>query len=303
MQCEQLTCSSPRPRTLACGTSRRKRKPSQKAADGRRAAHAAVGSLDAANASLAPRSSNAVTAHIAAEVAPSLSLDLSVAELLTQVIGPAAAAYVGRVHVSDMVLAARLEPRAPLANFSVSGQSAIMRAASGLSALVRRQAEELRGACDTLREAGESDAPAWLLGKRAPPHAEAALHALQLHVQALTATLEDALSPSRGYVAVLQRPLSAPERGHIADNTFSLAELHKFLSSAQSLLAQMRCKRGAATIYLQTSAAILDLIALITSVTANNHRERIAEFGQRAAENFVWPTPFFEHAKAVGCPL
>ena len=232
-----------------------------------------------------------------------LCLDLSVAELLTQVIGPAAAAYVGRVYVSDMVLAARLEPRAPLANFSVSGQTAIMRAASGLSAMVTRHAEELREACDALREAGENDAPAWLLGKRAPPHAEAALHALQLHVHALTATLEDALSPTRGYVAVLQRPLSAPEKGHIADNTFSLAELHKFLSSAQSLLAQMRCKRGCAATYLQTSSAILDMIALITSVTANNHRERIAEFGQRAGETLVWPTPFFEHAKAVGCAL
>ena len=202
-----------------------------------------------------------------------------------------------------MVIAARLEPRAPLANFSVPGQTAILQASTVMNGLVTRHAAELREACETLREAGESDAPAWLLGKRAPPHAEAALHALQLHVQALTATLEDALSPTRGYVAVLQRPLSAPERGHIADNTFSLGELHKFLSSAQSMLAQMRCKRGGATTYLETSAAILDLIALITSVTASNHRERIAEFGPRAATSVVWPTPFFEHAKAVGCPL
>ena len=248
-----------------------------------------------------PGSSSASEAQLSAEVVP--LPNLSVRELLAQVIGPAAAAYVGRVHVSDMVIAARLEPRAPLANFSVPGQTAILQASTAMNGMVTRHAAELREACETLREAGESDAPAWLLGKRAPPHAEAALHALQLHVQALTATLEDALSPTRGYVAVLQRPLSAPERGHISDNTFSLGELHKFLSSAQSMLAQMRCKRGGATTYLETSAAILDLIALITSVTASNHRERIAEFGPRAATSLVWPTPFFEHAKAVGCPL
>ena len=190
-----------------------------------------------------------------------------------------------------------------MATYSISGQTAIMRASESLSARSTRHAEDLREVCVALRAAGESDAPAWTLAKRAPPHAEAALHVLQLHVHALTATLEDALSPSRGFVAVMQRPLSAPERGHIADNSYSLTELHKFLSSAQSMLAQMRCQRGGAAIYLDTSAAILDLVALITSTTANNHRERLAEFGPRAAAEVVWPTPFFEHAKAVGCSL
>ena len=225
--------------------------------------------------------------------------ELSATELLMQA-SPSAASYIGRLLVLSMALAARAEPRAPIGNFCVKGLGAVAAACSSLSTLVTRHAGELRDASAALRLTGDCDAPAWQLGRRVPPHGENALHVLQLHMNALAATLEDGLSPTRGYEATFGRPLSAPERGHIADMTFMLGELHKFLASAQSMLAQLRCRRGGAPTYLDCAAGVLDLIAHITSHTATSNLRRIEEFGARAAADVVWPSRYLEHAKAVG---
>ena len=227
--------------------------------------------------------------------------ELCAVELLAHTISPAAAAVVGRMHVSHMVFAARAEPRAPMASFSVSAVSAVKHACASLHAVMTRQAAELRQAAVALRARDTWDAPAWQLGQRVPAHAEAALHSMQLYAQAITATLQDSLSPTRGYVALLGRPMSAPERGNIADVTNMMGQLHVFLASSQSLLAQLRCRRGAAITYLEVSAGVLDLGAAITGAVQHGNQQRLAEFGPRVAADVVWPTSYHEHAATVGC--
>lgn len=150
-----------------------------------------------------------------------LAGELSSVALLSTVISPAVAAYLGRQCMSHFVIAARTEPRAPLATFHVDGQTTVARAAAAMSAVATRYAAEMRQTAAALRMDVDSDAPAWQLGNRVPPHAEATLHALQLQAGALAAVLNDALSRSpRSYVAVLKRPLSGPEKAHIDDATF-----------------------------------------------------------------------------------
>ena len=187
-----------------------------------------------------------------------------------------------------------------MATFNVSGQTLVARAAATVSAASTRYAAEMRQAAAVLRTQGDCDAPAWQLGQRVPPHAETALHAVQLHMQAVAAALQDGLSLKHGYAAILKRPLSSPERAHIDDVECWLGALHTFISSSQSLLAQQRCRRGGAVSYLETSAAVLDFVALITTATHDQNMKRIAEFAPRVAANVVWATPYLEHARTVG---
>jgi hypothetical protein len=228
---------------------------------------------------------------------------LSVCERLARDVSPATASFVGRMHVSAFVLAARAEPHAPLATCSLRNMRALMQASVALSAVTTRHAAELRCTYAALRAAGDADAPAWLLGAAAPPHAESALHVLQQHTHAFTAALQDSASASRGYVAVLKRPLSAPERAHVADMTHALGSLHAFLSAAQSLLAELRCRRGAAADYLEASAGVLDLVGAMLTATHDTNRARLAEFGERAAATAAWPSPYLQHAAAAGVTL
>jgi hypothetical protein len=223
-----------------------------------------------------------------------------VLELLARDVSPAMCSLIGRLHVPAMVFAARAEPLAPLATCNVSSMRAMMQASAGREA-VEAQAAALRSCCAALRASGDVDSPAWLLGAAAPPHAESALLNLQQHAQALSATFADSTSPTRGYVAVLKRPLSAPERAHVSDIAHLLGALHAFLSSAQSLLAQLRCRRGGASDYLDASAGVLDLIAAMMRDTHDTNAARIAEFGERVGAQTVWPSPYLEHAAAAGC--
>ena len=234
--------------------------------------------------------------------APQLPLagERSAVELLSAVISPAVAAYLGRQYMSHFVIAARTEPRAPLGTFHVDGQTTVARAAATMSAVATRYAAEMRQTAAELRMDVDSDAPAWQLGRRVPPHAETMLHLLHLHLQALGAALNDGLSAQLGYTAILQRPLSSPEKAHIDDTAFWLQELHTFLSCSQSLLAQLRCRRGAAVTFVETSAGVLDMIAQVTLATHDGNMERVAEFSPRVAAAEVWPTPYHEHARAVG---
>ena len=199
-------------------------------------------------------------------------------------------------------MAARAEPRAPVSTFHVEGQEEVGRAAGLLSTFATRYAAELRLASDALRQQGDCKIPAWQLGRRVPPRAEAALHGLQLQLNALTAVLEDGVRPGgpRSYAAVLQRPLSSPERAHVSDLEFFVTELQRFLSRAQCLIAELRCHPGGALAYLNASAGILDLIAVLCSTVQQCNRLRIEEFAPRVANAEVWPTPYFEHAHAMG---
>jgi hypothetical protein len=227
----------------------------------------------------------------------------SVSELLARDVSPHLVVYAGIVTVSNGVFAARAEPRAPLATYNVSSMRTIIMACAALHSQAERHAAAVRASCAALRAAGDGDTPAWLLGAATPPHAENALHVLQQHTHALTATFEDSGCARRGYVAVLGRPLSAPERAQVADFGACLRALHVFLSSAQSLLAQLRCRRGGAADYLDASAGVLDLLGAITAVTESAYSARLTEFGARAAANAAWPSPYLQHASAAGVTL
>ena len=246
-------------------------------------------------------------------------------ELLGSVIAPAVAAFVGRQVVAQVPIAARAEPRAPMATFNVRGQLEVARLSGHLKVVATRYAAHMRQVSAALRTNGECSAPVWQLGNRVPPHAESALHALQLQAvrpcvwrpvtaradasslfatllqAALAAALNDGLSQSpRSYVAVLQRSLSSVENAHIADLQCLLGELHIFLSASQTLLAELRCRPGAAFTYVDVSAGILDLVAIIASSVQHHNMERVAEFAPRVADAVVWPTPYFEHARTLG---
>jgi hypothetical protein len=187
-----------------------------------------------------------------------------------------------------------------MSTFNVGGLTAVARSAATMSAVCTRYAAELRQAAAELRTQVDCDVPAWQLGRRVPPHAETMLHALLLHVCALTATLQDQLSADHGIAAMLQRPPSSPEKAYSEDLAFLLHEQHTFLSSSQSLLAQLRYKRGGAVSYLETSAGVLECIAAVTTATHDGNMNRVAEFASRVADDVLWSTPYFQHAKMVG---
>lgn len=103
----------------------------------------------------------------------------SVVEMLAAIISPAVARFVGRQVVAQVPMAARAEPLAPMATFNVRGQLEVARLTGSLAQAATRNAAHMRQVSAALR-ANECSAPVWQLGNRVPPHAESALHALQL---------------------------------------------------------------------------------------------------------------------------
>jgi hypothetical protein len=90
------------------------------------------------------------------------------------------------------------------------------------------------------------------------------------------------------------------ENAHIAALQCWLGELHIFLSASQTLFAELRCRPGGAFTYVDASAGILDLVAIIASSVQHHNLARVAEFAPRVAAAVVWPTPYFEHAHGLG---
>lgn len=120
--------------------------------------------------------------------------------------------------------------------------------------------------------------------------------------QALAAALNDGLSQTpRSYVAVLQRPLSSVENAHIADLQCWLGELHIFLSASQSLLAELRCRPGGAFTYVDASAGILDLVAIIASSVQHHNLARVAEFAPRVSAAVLWSSTYFGAFASLDC--
>jgi hypothetical protein len=171
--------------------------------------------------------------------------------------------------------------------------------ALGLRARCLAEAGALRAAALSLAASGEADAPAWRLGSRAPPLAECMLHVLLLLLMhSVTATIADALSPERGIVARVSRPLSAPERAHLTDTSTACDALQAFLSRAQSALAQLRL--GGGTAYLDGAAAVLEQASALAAGVVTSNSQRIAAFGGGGrASRAVWSTTFCQHAAAV----
>ena len=99
---------------------------------------------------------------------------------------------------------------------------------------------------------------------------------------------------------MMQRSPSLPEKAHSDDLAFLLDKQHTFLSSSQSLLAQLRYMRSGSVSYLDASAGVLELIGAVTTATHDGNMNRLAEFSPRVAADVLWETPYFRHSEKVG---
>jgi hypothetical protein len=153
--------------------------------------------------------------------------------------------------------------------------------AASLRAQLLEQSASLRAAAAALSAAGDAAVPACRLGARAPPHADHALHLVLLMAHAMVAAHDDATSARHGAAAQLGRPLSGPERAHVADCGAVAHALHAFLSPAQSALARLRL--GSGREYLDASIVVMDQLAAMLGALTTANDVRVAALGARAA--------------------
>jgi hypothetical protein len=159
------------------------------------------------------------------------------------------------------------------------------------------QAAALRCAAAALAADGDASVPAYRLGGRAPPHGEHAVHLALLMASAMTAALQEACAQRSGAVAHFGRPLSAPERAHLADAAAVSDALHAFLAPAQGALAGLRLGGGGA--YLSISATVVEQLAALLGAMEDANRKRCAALGARAAgEPRGWRCTFLAHVAA-----
>ena len=168
--------------------------------------------------------------------------------------------------------------------------------ADQLSVLMSHAAE-LRSLHASVVAAGEAHTLAWRLGARAPPHAERALTTCFLLTHAHAASIVDALAPVGGAEDALGRPLSGPERAHLADSAATSDALHTLLSVASSALARARLGAGGA--FLAVAGAVLDALADVAAEVVQNEAVCIAAFAHATPER-AWRSTILQHAAAAG---
>jgi hypothetical protein len=195
----------------------------------------------------------------------------------------------------NLFAAGAWEPLAPV-SVDIPGARRCCAAAAALRAQLSGDAARLRALASSLTPE-QADAPSWRLGAAAPPLAEAALHTVLLFACAHSANISDMLSPLAGIEARHARPLSAPERAHIADSTATNAAARRYAAAATTFLARMQADDGAC--YLAAQVALLDSVAALLHGVYVGDAARVDRARERQCS---WSSSFWEHAAALGAP-
>ena len=99
-----------------------------------------------------------------------------------------------------------------------------------------------------------------------------------------------------GLEARLGRPLSGPERAHLADSLALCDAQHALLAQAQAALITSRADAGAAA-HLHTAAAVCDHIASCVAAWIAVSRARVIEFQRRRAAHGT--EEYWKHVMAL----
>jgi hypothetical protein len=229
---------------------------------------------------------------------PPVEPGAGVARFVTHALCVPAAAFGAAVWMPGLLRAASAEPLAPLsATFFPEETARVETLCRAERTRLARAATLLRAASAALAASDDGMAPAHRVGTRAPPLAEAGCHRMLLIAHAMSAAYATHLSA--GAQAALGRPLSAPERAHVAGVRATLQAGEALLAPAQAALASLRID-AAGGAYLDAGAAVLDALAGSMEAMADSNAARVAAFGARGgAAQPLAPPPFFQHLHAA----